>query len=68
MDAKEQTMRRKDLRGDQEVVGAVVSMPARSWARCVGLNISGLVRFCLMLVICLRGVYYGGWGKTSDLR
>lgn len=47
MEAKEQTMRRKDLRGDQEVVGAVVSMPTRSWARWVGLKISGFVRFCL---------------------
>lgn len=60
-------MRRKDLRGDQEVVGAVVSMPARSWARCVGLKISGFVRFCLALVFCfwkLREIMR----KASDLR
>lgn len=33
VEAKEQAMRRKDLRGDHDVVGAVVSMPERSWAR-----------------------------------
>lgn len=58
-------MRRKDLRGDQEVVGAVVSMPARSWARCVGLKISGFVRFCSVLVFRLEIVRgdYGGEGE-----
>lgn len=65
MEAKEQAIRRKDLRGDQEVVGAVVSMPARSWARCVGLNISGFVRFYPVLVICLWECIIGG---ASDLR
>lgn len=48
--AKEQTMRRKNLRGDQEVVGAVVSIPLRSWARWTGLKISGFERFWGLLV------------------
>lgn len=46
VEVKEQTMRRKDLRGDHEMVGAVASMPWRSWARWTGLKISMFVRFC----------------------
>lgn len=63
--AKEQTMRRKNLRGDQEVVGAVVSIPLRSWARWTGLKISGFERFW-RVVSSVAGL--GSWGEASDLR